>query len=315
MVKKSEDTPKFRWGLAILIIIGLMFVSFVFAVIVAVFVGSDFESLTGDVALIEISGPIVGESDISLFASSVASSEDITKLIRKADEDSGIKAIVLKINSPGGSAVASDEIAQEVKKVSKPTVAWIREVGASGGYWIASSTDHIIANRMSITGSIGVIASYLGFSGLLEEHNVTYERLVAGRLKDTGSPFKEMTREERVLFQATLDELHNEFITVVANNRNMDKREVERIATGLFYTGKQAYELGLVDELGGRDEVESYLEKILETDEIDFVTFEIDRGFFGSFSASISDPFLYIGRGIGEAVMDHEPSQSVQIRT
>ena len=86
------------------------------------------------------------------------------------EENKDIKAIVLEINSPGGSAVASDEIASAVKKSNKPTVAVIREAGASGGYWIASSTDHIIANRMSITGSIGVISSYLEFSGLIEKY-------------------------------------------------------------------------------------------------------------------------------------------------
>src|SRR3989344_382548 len=250
----TEKVPqqKFRWGYAIFILFLLMFISFFAAIIISFFIGNDFELLDGNVALISVDGIIVGGKGDDYFFESVASSPDIIELIEEADENSNIEAIIFEINSPGGSAVASEEIASAIKKINKTTVAWIREVGASGGYWVASSTDYIVANRASITGSIGVIASYLEFPGLLEEYNVTYRRLVSGRYKDIGSPFKEMTEEENAIFQQTLDELRDYFVDEVAKNRNMSRKDVDKIANGLFFLGSQAKGLGFVDELGGK---------------------------------------------------------------
>ncbi|MEK6869128.1 MAG: signal peptide peptidase SppA, partial [Nanoarchaeota archaeon] len=252
---------KNRWWQAIKIILGLIILSFVLSVIVSLFIEDDFDGLDGNVAVIEITGTILADEDVDFLFEDVTSSDDIRGLIRKADRNDGIKAIVFRINSPGGSAVASEEIAREIQKTNKTTVAWIREIGTSGAYWIASASDHVIANRMSITGSIGVIASYLGFSGFIAEHNVTYERLVSGNLKDIGSPFKEMTQEERALFQKSLDSIHDYFVEEVAKNRNLKKRDVEKIATGQFFIGSEAKELGLVDELGGREEVIAYIQE------------------------------------------------------
>ncbi|MBI3883795.1 MAG: signal peptide peptidase SppA [Sphingobacteriales bacterium] len=169
--------------------------------------------------------------------------------------------MLFEINSPGGSAVASEEIANAVKKANKTTVAWIREIGTSGAYWVASSSGHIVANRVSITGSIGVIASYLEFPGLLEHYNITYQRLVSGKYKDIGSPFKEMTPEEKAIFQQNLDTIRDYFVSEVAKNREMSKKDVDKIANGVFYLGAQAKELGLIDELGGKDEAINYIEK------------------------------------------------------
>jgi len=220
---------------------------------------------------------------------------------RSADKNDNIKAIVFKINSPGGSAVASEEIAREIEKINKTTVAWIREVGASGAYWIASSTDHVIANRMSITGSIGVVASYLGFSGFLAEHNVTYERLVAGELKDIGSPFKDMTAEEKSLFEKSLEDIHDYFIEEVAKNRNLKEQDVKKIATGLFYLGAEAKKLGLVDELGSRDEVIGYIEKQIGED-VDIIEYKKGKGFLSSLSQVMNEKSYYMGMGIGSSL-------------
>ncbi|MBT5924903.1 S49 family peptidase, partial [Candidatus Woesearchaeota archaeon] len=150
----------------------------------------------GNVAIIPIEG-IITANGASYLGGNTISSQDIVSFIEDADAKSQIKIIVLEINSPGGSPVASDEIAVAIKRTEKPVIALIREVGASGGYWIASATDHIIANRMSITGSIGVISSYLEFSGLMEEYGVGYEQLTAGQFKDMGTPFKKLQDEER----------------------------------------------------------------------------------------------------------------------
>jgi len=289
-----------KWWQALKIIIGLTILSFFISVFISLFIDDGFESINSNVAVIDISGTIVADKDTDFLFEDVTSSDEIRRLIRRANKNDKIKAIIFRINSPGGSAVASEEIANEIKKTNKTTVAWIREIGTSGAYWIASSSDHIVANRMSITGSIGVIASYLGFSGFLEDHNISYERLVSGNLKDIGSPFKDMTEEERKLFQKSLDEIHDYFIEEVAKNRNLRKRDVEKIATGAFYTGTEAKKLGLVDELGGRDEVISYIEEQIGED-ADFVTYETSKGFFESLSKISSGSSYYIGKGIGNS--------------
>ena len=307
---------KNRWWQAIKIILGLVILSFVLSVIISLLIIEDgFDGLDGNVAVIDITGTILAEEDTDFIFEDVTSSDDIRRLIRKADRNDGIKAIVFRINSPGGSAVASEEIANEIKSINKTTVAWIREIGTSGAYWIASASDHVIANRMSITGSIGVIASYLGFAGLLEGHNVTYERLVSGNLKDIGSPFKEMTQEERVLFQKSLDSIHDYFVEEVAKNRNLKKKDVEKIATGQFFIGAEAKELGLVDELGGREEVIAHIEGKIGED-ADFVSYETKKGFFESLGKIFNENSFYIGKGIGNSMFTKaELKESVRIST
>ena len=158
---------------------------------------------SGNVAVIAIKGPIMAENSGGMFGSGAATSTDIVNYIEEAEKDPGVKAVLFEINSPGGTAVASDEIAQAIhllkEKTNKTTVAWIREVGASGGYWIASASEYIVANRMSITGSIGVISSYLDFSGLMDRYDVNYQRLVSGEHKDMGTPFKPLSKEEEII--------------------------------------------------------------------------------------------------------------------
>ena len=306
---------KNRWWQAVKIILGLTILSFVLSIAVSLFIENDSDGLNGNVAVIDITGTILADEDVDFLFEDVTSSDDIRRLIRKADRNDGIRAIVFKINSPGGSAVASEEIAREIQKTNKTTVAWIREIGTSGAYWIASASDHVIANRMSITGSIGVIASYLGFAGFLQDHNVSYERLVSGNLKDIGSPFKEMTQEEKVLFQKSLDSIHGYFVEEVAKNRNLKKRDVEKIATGQFFIGADAKELGLVDELGGREEVIAYVEEKIG-EEADFVSYETEKGFFESLGKIFNENSFYIGKGIGNSLFTKaELKESVSIST
>ena len=145
----------------------------------------------------------------------------------------------------------------------KPVISVIREVGASGGYWIASSTERIFANQLSTTGSIGVISSYLDFAGLIENYNVSYERLTFGKYKDAGSPYRHLTSEERGIMLSKLDIVGNAFIDTVATNRNMSRDKVAQYATGMAFLGKEAMEMGLIDEYGGRDEAVKYLENKL----------------------------------------------------
>lgn len=297
---------KIVFGIIILLFLGMVLISF--------FDSSELENLDGNVAVISISGPIISQSGNFLFEE-VSSADDITRMIRKANEDGHIKAVLIEINSPGGSAVASDEIASEIKKINKTNVAWIREIGTSGAYWVASSSDHVIANRMSITGSIGVIASYLDFSGFIEDHNVTYERLVSGKYKDLGSPFKELTPQERALFEESLNDIHAYFIDEVADNRNLSRKDVEKLATGQFFIGKDAKDLGLVDELGSRDEVIAYIEEQID-DEADFVEYRQKKGLWAALSGVMNEKSFFIGKGIGnELLAQSAKPTSVSITT
>lgn len=303
----------FRWGYAIFVLFILAFFGFIAVGILGLFAGIDVESLSGNVALIPIEGVITGSENDFLFDTSSVSTE-IIELIEKADENPNIKAIIFEINSPGGSAVASEEIANAVKKVNKTTVAWIREVGASGAYWIASATDHVVANRVSITGSIGVIASYLEFPGFLERYNVTYRRLVAGKYKDIGSPFKEMTLEEQEIFQKNLDAIRDYFVSEVAKNRNLDKKEVDKIANGLFYLGIQAKELKLVDELGGKDEAIAYVEK-KENIKAEIAEYKKEEGLLDLLADVFSRQSFFVGRGIGSSLLENRDVSTISITT
>lgn len=300
MPQKKEQ--KSKWASALKIIAWLTVISFLISFVVSLFIGEDFEDISGNVAVIGIKGTIVVQDSGNFLFEEMTSSGEIRKLIQKAKKNDAIKAIVFDIDSPGGSAVASEEIANEIKKANKSTVAWVREIGTSGAYWAASATDHIIANRMSITGSIGVIASYLGFAGFLEEHNVTYERLISGDLKDIGSPFKGMTKEEKILFQKSLDAIKSHFVDEIAKNRKLSRKDAERLATGQFYLGAEAKELGLVDELGGRDEVIAYLQAQIG-EEPRLIEYKSDRGFFSSWATALNKNSFYIGKGIGSALI------------
>src|SRR3989338_411021 len=311
---KPAQGPSFRWGYAIFVLLLLSILGFMAVGVISLFAGIDVESLSGNVALIPIEGVITGSEDSEFIFESVTASPDTIELIEKADKNPSIKAIILEINSPGGSAVASEEIANAVKKTNKTTVAWIREIGTSGAYWIASASDHIVANRVSVTGSIGVIASYLEFPGLLERYNITYQRLVAGKYKDIGSPYKEMTQEERELFQQSLDEIRDYFVGEVAKNRNMGKKEVDKMANGLFYLGSQAKELGLVDEIGGKDEVIGYIEK-KEGIKAEIVEYKKEKSLFEVLSRIISRQSFFIGKGIGNSLFEKRTVSTPSITT
>jgi protease-4 len=279
MKKPLPTEPSFsrRLLVGMLIIVGLLFVGSLFALIL-----SGGETTGADTAIITIGGPIMAEGDGSLWGDGTTSATELVDELQRARDDDNIRSVILMINSPGGSAVASDEIAQAVKDVraqNKTVVAVIREEGASGAYWIASSTDHIIANRMSVTGSIGVISSYLQFDEFLDDWNVTYNRLTAGDQKDLGDPFTHLTPQGREFLQAKLDRVHVFFIEEVARNRNMSVEKVTLLADGRFYLGVEALDVGLVDQLGGKPEALAYLEARTGSEPVT-VDYAPEYGFF-----------------------------------
>lgn len=178
--------------------------------------------------------------------------------LKQYSENPLVKAIVLRIDSPGGGVVPSQEIHDAVKRVknksNKAVIASMGKVAASGGYYIAAATDRIIANPGTLTGSIGVIMEMANFEGLMKKVGVEGVVIKSGRFKDVGSPLRKMSDEERKLLQSVMDDVHHQFIQAVADGRSLEVSDVEPLADGRIYTGRQAKEARLVDELGDLDD-------------------------------------------------------------
>ena len=174
------------------------------------------------------------------------------KNLRKFSEEEHIKAIVVRIDSPGGAVGPSQEIMREIEKTrkKKKVVASLGTVAASGGYYVACAADLIMTNPGTATGSIGVIMKLVNVEDLIKKLGVDFYSLQAGDLKDLGSPFRPMTPAERAVLQNLLDNIHQQFIADIARNRKLPVEKVKKLADGSVYTGQQAKELGLVDEMG-----------------------------------------------------------------
>ena len=253
------------------------------------------------IAIIPIEGIIVPQETTLSFYQKGISSSTIIEFLNTAVKSENVKGIILEINSPGGTVVASKEIADMVKNSPKPVVALIKDVGASGAYWIASAADKIVADPLSITGSIGVIASYLEFSKLFEEYGITYQSLKAGKFKDIGSPYKELTPEEQAVLQKKLNKIHDAFIQEVANNRNLSKETVQALATGIYFLGEEAYDNKLVDELGGKDLAVNITKELAHITDARLITYEKERSIVDVLSSLSMSAFYSLGRGMGES--------------
>ena len=172
--------------------------------------------------------------------------------ISSIKKDKSIKAVVLRIDSPGGAVGPSQEIYSEVKLLREklPVIASIGTVGASGGYYIACAAEKIVANPGAITGSIGVIAQFVNYEQLLSWAKLNVEVIKSGEFKDVGSPLRQMTEPEKQYFQELIDNVHSQFKLAVSQGRGINPKEVEQIADGRVFTGEQAKNLKLVDEMG-----------------------------------------------------------------
>ncbi len=184
----------------------------------------------------------------------IESSDYFVRQLKKYGDDSSIPAIVLRINSPGGAVAPVQEIYNQVLKVREEgtyIIVSISSIAASGGYYIASAADTILANPGSLTGSIGVIFSYFTFEALMDKIGVNLEIVKSGDLKDVGNISREMTQKEREMLQAAIDDTYNQFVMAVSEGRNLEIDRIEELADGSIFTGNQALEFGLVDKLGG----------------------------------------------------------------
>lgn len=229
---------------------------------------SDTEELNCTVAGIELHGdlytylPEHEEGDTSFDQDTVAS-ENITWAIKNANEDPQIKAIIVEVDSGGGSPVAGEEISIAVKNSIKPVIGFIREAGASASYLAISSADKIFASKYSDVGSIGVTMSYLNNVEKNKQEGYKFEQLSSGKYKDSGTPDLPLTKEEKDLFMRDVNIIYQNFMEAVSQNRNIPLEQVKSFADGSTVLGEKAKELGLIDEIGGLPEVEKYLEGLI----------------------------------------------------
>ena len=243
------------------------------------------------VAIIYVEGPIVmGRPELGYSTSGIAYSETIVQYLRAAQKDSSVKAIVLRVDSPGGSVVASREIYDEIvatRNKGKPVIASFGEVAASGGYYISAPADKIYAHPATITGSIGVISVLPNLAGLTEKIGVQMIVIKSGPHKDESYGYRDLTPEEREIWQKMIDEAYNDFVDIVAQGRHMDNARVTQLADGRIYTGKQAKEVGFADELGNLDaavDAAAKLGKISGTPRK--IEFRYKPGFFDAFASA-----------------------------
>jgi len=207
-------------------------------------------SPNGDtVAVIPIEGEIGYES--SGNSDAVVTPENVQDAMEKAESDSSVSSILIKINSPGGSPVASEEIMNTINSSKKPVVVWISDTGASGAYLAASAADKIIASPSSMVGSIGVIMELTDLSKYYENNGIDKYSIKAGEYKDMGSDYRPLTSTEKSMLQSMVNEDYSHFINIVAVNRNLSVNYTKTIAEGKIYTGTQAKDLKLVDDTGG----------------------------------------------------------------
>jgi protease-4 len=223
----------------LLAIVGLIFVISFFAGRWGLFEGGGISLSNDKIAVVTIQGILT-------------SSTDTIQQFKRYEENEEVKALVLRIDSPGGTVVAAQEIYVEIQKLreNKVVLASMGNVAASGGYYVASATEEIVANPGTLTGSIGVISEYPNIEQLMKKVGLRSEVMKSGRFKDLGNPTREMTEEERQLLQDLIDNIHMQFIRDVALGRGRTVEEIEPLADGRVFTGEQAKENGLVDRLG-----------------------------------------------------------------
>jgi len=203
-----------------------------------------FSGFGPKVAVIELYGPIYDASDF-------------VRQVKKYTDDNSVKALVIDINSPGGGVAASQEMHARLikaREAGKVVVASMGSVAASGGYYVACAADRVVANPGTVTGSIGVILSFPTGEKLLDKIGLGWETVKSGDLKDVGAFERSMTPEEERMLQAVIDDTYEQFVEAVAEGRNKAKDDIYPLADGSIFTGRQAYNLGLIDTLGTLDE-------------------------------------------------------------
>lgn len=228
---------------------------------------------------IPIEGPILGESG----------EHRIISMLNKAMKDKSVTGVVLSVNSPGGDVVTVDEIHTKIKQLKgtgRVVVSSMGSIAASGGYYVSAAADHIYANPSTITGSLGVVISLTNYKELAEKIGYSQTHIVSGPFKDIADPLRELKSSERDIYQAIVDESYEQFVQVIMEGRGMDKASVQKIADGRVYSGKQAKQLGLIDEYGTVENAVEFIKKQTGVNDAQFVRYEMKSSFLGLLKTS-----------------------------
>ena len=232
------------------------------------------------VLLVDIKGVISNRKQVSVLGvqKNVGLVDRVRETLKKAEADDEIKALILRINTPGGTVTSSDIIYHEIKTFKErkkiKVYAVVMDLAASGGYYVAQAADRIIVHPTSLTGSIGVIALKADLTGLMEKVGVDFEVVKSGAHKDFLSPFRSLTKDERLIFQNTIDTLHQRFVSIIEDNREqLSREEIKKLADGRIYTSQQALDSRLVDQIAYMDEAEEFIKNDLGLSQLRLVTY------------------------------------------
>jgi protease-4 len=259
-----------------------------------------------DVAEVEVDDVITRDGDAGVpLAGSATSADDVVEQIERADADSSAEALIVKLNTPGGAVVPSEDIRRAAEEFDGPTVAYAEDVAASGGYWIASGCDRFHAREESIVGSIGVNGTQLGRSELAEKVGLDYRRFVAGEYKDTPAAWRDLEDHEVEYFQGLLDDWYDAFVDRVVEGRDLDEAFV-RDTEARIYIGRNAEENGLVDSVGPRSEMEGRLADDLGVEEITVEAFEPEKALSERIGAGARSVARSFGAGVASVLVGDE---------
>ena len=266
-----------------------------------------------DVAEVEVDDAITrdGGGPGPIGASGV-SADDVVDQIERADDEGNVEALVVKLNTPGGAVVPSEDIRRAAVEFDGPTVAYAEDMAASGGYWIATGCDEFHAREGSVVGSIGVNGTQFGLTDLAEKAGVDYRRFVAGEYKDTPSSWRDLSEDEVAYFQGFLDDYYDLFVETVVEGRELDP-EFVRDTEARIYLGQEAAENGLVDTVGPREEMEDRLAERIGVDEITVEAFEPARGLSEKVSLGAQSVARAFGAGVASVVTEEDEPVKAQL--
>lgn len=230
------------------------------------------------ILIIPIAGIISNGDDDGLFYGTHDIVETVKRELEQAGKDDKLVAVILEIDSPGGGITASDMVYNYIlkfkEKTKKKVVVYMKDVAASGAYYISMAADRIVAHQTTITGSIGVIMPLINIADLIEKYGVKDKSITSGSMKDIGSPTRPMSQEEEVVLKTIIDEMYMRFVTIISENRGMPVEEIKKLADGRVYTGKQALDNGLVDQLGYMDDAVSLTKELAGITEAQIIKYQ-----------------------------------------
>ncbi len=251
------------------------------------------EDFGGSIVVLEVNGAIQDTGDGGLFATTGYRHQMFLSQIEHAAKNPTVEGIIIRVNTPGGGVVESAEIHEKIVQAQfeydKPIFVSMGSMAASGGYYIAAPADKIVASPQTITGSIGVIMESINVAELAENYGVKVNTIKSGPYKDIMSATREMTDGDRAILQSLIDESYDEFVRIIAEGRNMSEAEVREIADGRIYSGRQALDLNLVDELGSLDDTILMMQELVG--KVDVIKYEPHIGFPSFLSMSMKQWF------------------------